>query len=208
MSQPTHPRLFLTRRFTEAVEYARTLHIELRKSSNIPYMAHLLGVTAIVMAEAGGPVPVTEDIVIAALLHDAVEDHGGLPRLHDIQSSFGPTVARLVHGLSDSFSEDGNDKAPWEARKQAYIDRLHLEELDALLISAADKLYNARAILDDYREVGPLVWQRFHRGRNQQLWYFRALLDVFEARLPSRVVSDLARTVNELDQLSSNEISQ
>ena len=80
-----NPRLVLTKRFTEAVEYARQLHTEYRKGTDIPYMAHLIGVAALVMGEAGGRVPVTEDMVIAALLHDAVEDHGGTPRLREIE---------------------------------------------------------------------------------------------------------------------------
>lgn len=97
--------LYLSDRFTRAVDYARHLHIERRKGTGIPYMAHLLGVASLLMGEAGhAPVPVTEDMVIAALLHDAVEDHGGTIRLHDITHNFGPNVARMVGGLTDSFS--------------------------------------------------------------------------------------------------------
>ncbi len=197
------PVLLLSARFTSAVDYARTLHIERRKGSEIPYMAHLLGVAALVMAEAGhAPIPITEDMVIAALLHDAAEDHGGAARLRDIDYNFGSNVARMVDGLSDSLEADPNKKGSWKERKLAYIERLRGEPADTRIISAADKLYNARAILEDYRQVGPLVWQRFKRGRNDQLWYFVALLEVFKGFGSSRTVEELERVVEELGRLS------
>ena len=160
-------QLHLTSRFTSAIEYARHIHIEHRKGTEVPYMAHLLGVASLVMGEAGhAGFPITEDMVIAALLHDAAEDHGGVPRLKDIEQSFGSNVARMVDGLSDSLAEDPNNKQSWLERKQAYIRRLRKEPVDVQLISAADKLYNARAILEDYREIGPRVWDRFKRGES------------------------------------------
>lgn len=198
--------LYLTDRFTRAVDYARHLHIERRKGTGIPYMAHLIGVASLVMGEAGhAPIPVTEDMVIAALLHDAVEDHGGRMRLLDIERNFGGNVARMVEGLTDSFTEDSAQKARWEERKQAYLDRLRDEPDDVRLISAADKLYNARAILDDYREIGPRIWQRFKRGRDQQLWYFHEILSIFKARERNRLVEEFERVVAELEVISSGE---
>ena len=103
LKQGTAEALHLSGRFTSALEYARVLHIERRKGTQIPFMAHLLGVAALVMGEAGHvDFPVTEDMVIAALLHDAAEDHGGETRLRDIECNFGPNVARMVEGLSDT----------------------------------------------------------------------------------------------------------
>src|SRR5579863_8947053 len=117
--------LHFTDRLTSAADYARTLHIERRKGTGIPYLAHLFGVASLVMGEAGlADFPVTEDMVIAALLHDAVEDHGGAARLEDIRQNFGSNVARMVEGLSDTLAEDANTKEPWEQRKQFYIDRV------------------------------------------------------------------------------------
>jgi (p)ppGpp synthase/HD superfamily hydrolase len=199
-----NPRLVLTERFTEAVEYARKLHTEYRKGTGIPYMAHLIGVAALVMGEADGRVPVTEDMVIAALLHDAVEDHGGTPRLHEIEQRFGPNVARMVAALSDTFAEDHDKKEGWEDRKKNYLARLRNEPDDVLLISAADKLYNAKAILDDFKEIGPAVFDRFKRGAKEQLWYFDELLKVFLAHPRNRIVSDLERVVQELHAVTSN----
>ncbi|HTV81611.1 MAG TPA: HD domain-containing protein [Acidobacteriaceae bacterium] len=205
MADPTD-HLYLSDRFTRAVDYARHLHIERRKGTSIPYMAHLLGVASLVMGEAGhAPIPVTEDMVIAALLHDAVEDYGGRMRLRDIKHNFGLDVARMVEGLTDSFAEDSSSKADWEQRKRAYIDRLRNELDDVHLISAADKLYNARAILDDYREIGPQIWERFKRGRRQQLRYFHALLEVFRSRARNRIMEELDRVVTELEAISSGD---
>lgn len=198
--------LYLSHRFTRALDYARHLHIERRKGTGIPYMAHLIGVASLVMGEAGEPpVPVTENMVIAALLHDAAEDHGGMMRLHDIEYNFGSDVARMVEGLTDSFAEDGAQKAEWSERKRAYLTRLESEPDDVRLISVADKLYNARTILADYREIGPRIWERFKRGRNQQLWYFRELIAAFKTRPSSRLVAELERVTRELEAISEGE---
>lgn len=195
--------LFLSDRFTQAVDYARHLHIERRKGTEIPYMAHLLGVASLVMGEAGhAPVPVTEDMILAAILHDTVEDHGGSVRLDDVRHNFGANVARIVEGLSDSLSEDSNHKEDWTMRKKHYVHRLAEEPDDVHLISAADKLHNARAILEDFRVIGDEIWKRFRRGRDQQLWYFEELLRVFRGRPASRIVDELERVVAELKKIS------
>lgn len=200
-------QLHLSSRFTSAVDYARHIHIERRKGTGIPYMAHLLGVAALVMGEAGHVgFPVTEDMVIAALLHDAAEDHGGSLRLRDIEHNFGLNVARMVEGLSDSLSEDPANKQSWLERKQAYLHRLRREPADVRLISAADKLYNARAILEDYRKIGPNVWDRFKRGRQEQIWYFDELLAIFKMSGANRIVEELERVVNELKHIAVGEI--
>jgi (p)ppGpp synthase/HD superfamily hydrolase len=199
-------QLHLGSRFTSAVDYARHIHIERRKGTDIPAMAHLLGVASLVIGEAGRVgFAVTEDMVIAAILHDAAEDHGGEPRLRDIEHNFGANVARMVEGLSDSLTEDSGNKAPWEERKKAYIARLRSEPKDVQLISAADKLYNARSILDDYRAVGPEVWKRFKRGRKEQIWYFDTVLEVFISSGENSLVNELGRVVAELKRISAHE---
>lgn len=198
----------LTPRFTQAVDYARQIHVGTRKGTQVPYMAHLLGVASLVMGETGHvPFAVTEDMAMAALLHDAVEDEGGLPRLHDIEAKFGKEVAGIVKGCTDSFEVDGDKKQQWEQRKASYIKRLREEpESDGtLLVSAADKLYNARAIIEDYGEIGAAVWKRFKRGREQQLWYFDELLKIYEARCPNwRIVKELKSMVSELRRVSAD----
>jgi len=198
--------LHFTPRLTQAVEYARVLHIERRKGTGIPYLAHLFGVASLVMGEAAlTGTPVTEDMVIAALLHDAVEDHGGAARLEHIRQNFGENVARMVEGLSDTLVEDANDKEPWEQRKTNYAERLRHEPADIRLISAAEKLYNARSILEDYRVIGPEIWKRFRRSRDLQIWYFDVLLEVFHATGNMRIVDEFERVVKELKQISAGD---
>ncbi len=209
MPERLHASLLLTDRFTDAIDYAGEIHVGTRKGTGVPYMAHLLGVASLVLGESDHvPFPVTEDIAIAALLHDAVEDEGGIPRLRDIEKKFGSNVATIVEGCTDSFEEDANKKKPWEERKNSYIERLRNEPPRTLLVSVADKLYNARAILEDYRELGPKVWDRFKRGREQQLWYFRELIRTYDERCRDwRIVNELKRTVEQLTRISSHEVS-
>jgi (p)ppGpp synthase/HD superfamily hydrolase len=204
----TAEALHLSGRFTSAVDYARILHVERRKGTQIPFMAHLLGMAELVMGEAGHvDFPVTEDMVIAALLHDAAEDHGGETRLRDIEYNFGANVARMVEGLSDTLAEDSGNKEPWEIRKENYLERLRTEPADLQLISAADKLYNARSVLDDYRKIGAKVWQRFKRPRKEQLWYFDELVKIFRSSGTNRIVEELVRVVAELRKVSESQES-
>ena len=203
-----HSAFALSSRFTQAADYARQIHRGWRKGTQVPSMAHLLGVASIVMGEVGHvPFAVTEDMIIAALLHDAVEDAGGLPRLQDIEAKFGKEVAKVVEGCTDSFEIDPYRKLSWGYRKASYIKRLREEGDESegtLLVSAADKLYNARAILEEYREIGAEVWNRFNRGRDEQLWYFDRLLEVYETKCPQwRIIKELKRVVAELKSISA-----
>ena len=189
--QPPDP--ILDRRFLEAVEYATRLHArQARKGTRVPYVAHLLGVASIVLAEGGD-----EDMAIAALLHDAVEDQGGRPTLREIERRFGKRVARLVEACTDA---DTTPKPPWKDRKVRYIAAIRHEPADARLISAADKLHNARDILADYRQHGDEVWKRFRGGREGTLWYYRALVEAFRAAGGNRLVDELDRVVTELER--------
>jgi RecA-family ATPase len=113
----------------------------------------------------------------------------------------------MVAGLSDTFSEDSSHKESWLDRKQSYLHRLRDEPADVRLISAADKLNNARAMLEDYRVIGPEVWKRFKRGRGDQLWYFDELVKVFRSFGESRIVDELERVVAELRRMSNSEPS-
>jgi hypothetical protein len=111
----------------------------------------------------------------------------------------------MVEGLSDTFAEDHDKKEGWEDRKNNYLARLRRESGDVLLISAADKLYNAKAILDDFKEIGFKVFDRFKRGKDEQLWYFDELLKVFRTHPSNRIVNDLECVVNELHALTSRD---
>jgi GTP pyrophosphokinase len=183
-------------RFDEALVYACGLHADQRrKGSGAPYVAHLLGVTAIVLEHGG-----SEDEAIGALLHDAVEDQGGAPRLAEIRQRFGPAVAEIVDDCSDS---DTTPKPPWRERKEAYIAHLPQAGRSAQLVSAADKLYNVRSTIDDYREHGETVWERFTTGRDGALWYYRTIAAKFDKLEGTPLLSQLQRAVAELEGLAA-----
>ncbi len=185
----------LGRRFLDAVEFAADKHGgQTRKASTIPYLAHLIGVASLVL-EAGGD----EDLAIAALLHDVVEDCGGAPMLKEVHRHFGGRVAKIVDGCTDAYAIP---KAPWRERKENYIRRLKGADEDTRLVSAADKLNNIRSILSDYRAVGESVWSRFNGGREGTLWYYRTLREVFLRRKLNRITRDFDLAVNELELLS------
>ena len=183
-------------RFLRAFQFAAKKHAkQTRKASTIPYIAHLMGVASLVL-EAGGD----EDLAIAALLHDVVEDCGGAPMLREVRRHFGARVAKIVDGCTDS---DTYPKPPWRERKETYIARLKKEDAETRLVSAADKLNNVRSILSDYRVVGESVWSRFAGGRDGTLWYYRTLRDEFLRSTPNRITRDLELAVNELESLTS-----
>jgi (p)ppGpp synthase/HD superfamily hydrolase len=186
-----------TDRFAEALAYAAEAHrTQLRKGSNVPYIGHLLGVAALVIEEGGD-----EDQAIAALLHDAAEDQGGLPRLEEIRQRFGERVAAIVEGCTDATEIP---KPPWRGRKEKYVEHLATAPADTLMVSLADKLYNARSILMDYMRVGPAVWERFGKGAEAQLWYYRELADAFKKagdQVPRMLATELDRVVTEIERL-------
>ena len=168
----------LTERYADAVTYAATAHAaQRRKSTNIPYISHLLAVSGSVL-EAGGD----EDQAIAGLLHDVVEDQGGLPRADDVRARFGDRVADIVLGCSNTTTEDRKDKLPYAERKAAHIAHLRQASDDVLLVTAADKLHNARAIHTDLMIDGPDMLARFNGEPSQILANYRSILDVLESR--------------------------
>src|SRR5215831_5244587 len=147
----------LTHRFDEAFQYAHGLHrTQTRKGTTVPYISHLMAVAALVIEHGGD-----EDQAIAALLHDAAEDQGGLATLGDIERRFGAKVAEIVSDCSDACTEP---KPEWRARKKAYLAKLSTKPKCSLLVSLADKVHNAEAILYDYRVLGDRLWARFTGG--------------------------------------------
>jgi len=183
-------------RFQEALWYAVTLHRgQYRKGTRIPYISHLLAVTGIVLEHGAD-----EDVAIAALLHDAVEDRGGRETLRRIRRRFGLRVAEIVEQCSDTLNVR---KPPWRRRKQAYLAHLLAASDEARLISLSDKLHNARMIVQDLRREGERVWRRFGGGEDGTLWYYRSLVDVFRrSSAPADLVQELARLVSRMHTLA------
>src|SRR5213079_3422737 len=185
----------LSRQFEKALIYATRIHGgQLRKKTRIPYSAHILGVCAIAM-EYGA----NETEAIGALLHDAVEDCGGAKRLRDIERKFGKKVARIVEGCTDT---DQMPKPPWRERKEKYIAHLKSASRSTRLVSAADKLHNARAILRNLRAEGDKLWSRFNGGKEGTLWYYRSLVTAFRQHGKSELIDELDRAISEIERLA------
>lgn len=192
MSQTSDTTL-LTNQYTAAFQLAFEVHAhQLRKGASIPYLAHVMSVSALVM-EAGGD----EDCAIAGLLHDAVEDSSdGEAMLNRIRGQFGQRVASIVKSCSDWVAVPGAPKAPWRERKEKYIQDLQSADPDALLVSACDKLHNARAIASDMRDLGVAVFDRFStKNGAEQLWYYQDLCDAFASRVNPAVTLELREAV-------------
>lgn len=183
----------LSERFDQALVWASELHREQwRKGGKVPYIAHLLAVTALVL-EGGGD----EDEAIAALLHDAVEDQGGPPTRAAIEERFGPRVAAIVEGCTDT---DQIPKPPWRGRKSAFLRRLASADASVQLVVTADKIHNTTSTLHDLRAEGPAVWDRF-RGRENALWYYNAVLETLVLSGSNPLVRRLEMVLSELETL-------
>ena len=186
----------LSTRFEEALIFATRLHArQVRKGTPVPYISHLLAVAGIVLEQGGD-----EDAAIAALLHDAVEDQGGRRTLDEIRRRFGDRVAEIVEECSDAFTFF---KPPWRKRKGAYLAHLPQASAAARLVSAADKLHNARTTVADYRASGEAIWGRFNGGREGTLWFYRAMVEALQAGGSFPLVEELDRVVSELERLAS-----
>ena len=187
----------LSRQFEKALVYATRAHgDQTRKKTGIPYIAHILGVTAIAM-EYGA----NETEAIAALVHDAVEDCGGAKRLRDIEKKFGKAVAKIVDGCTDTYE---TPKPPWRERKEAYLAHLKDSNSATRLVSASDKLHNTRAILAELRRNGLEVFERFAGKKDGTLWYYRALVTAFrEHGDHADLVDELDRVVTQIEKLSA-----
>jgi len=186
----------LSDRFLKAFSIASTLHgNQLRKASQIPYIAHLLAVAALVLENGG-----TEDQAIAALLHDAVEDQGGLDTLNKIRDEFGDYVADLVDGCTDSYTQP---KEEWKPRKLAYLEKLKNASDDVLLISLADKVHNARSILRDLHITGENTWDKFKGKKSGTLWYYQSLAKTFDDAPYPILKNELRNLVDEIQTLAN-----
>ena len=191
----------LERAFLYAAEAHRR---DRRKGTGTPYVAHLLAVASIVLEHGGD-----EEQAAAGFLHDVAEDHGGEARLADVRTTFGDGVADIVRDLSDSLVDTttGAPKEAWLPRKARYI--RHLEDVPerSLLVTAADKLHNSRALLTDHRQLGPALWQRFSApDAGSQLWYHRRVSSVIARRLRGSLAEELVHVVNELEALVATEV--
>lgn len=180
-------------RFRDALTVAMMLHGEqVKKKTNIPYLAHLLAVTALVLEHGGD-----EEQAVAALLHDAIEDAGA--EVRPLVARFGSRVAAIVEGCTDT---DVQPKPPYRERKQRYLEHLAHAPDDVILVCMADKLANVRSIIADFRVVGDRIWERFSGGKSGTLWYYREIVNVCAQKTRSALFHELERAVRELEGLA------
>lgn len=183
----------ISERYNQALRMAFDLHQkQTRKGTNIPYISHLESVAAIVWKNGG-----TEDEAIAALLHDAAEDQGGLPTLQLIRDTFGTNVASIVEHCSDTFE---TPKPDWQIRKETYIKALPKHSDSVRLVSAADKLDNIRDILAGYSQEGEVFWQKFSGSRDQIVWYYKSLCDIYLKQGPKNIGAEIQACLTALEQ--------
>ncbi|MEY2984833.1 MAG: hypothetical protein RLZZ568_1450 [Cyanobacteriota bacterium] len=191
LSTPLQP--LLTTRFAEAFALANQLHAhQYRKQTTIPYISHLMSVSALVL-EMGG----NEDEAIAALLHDAVEDQGGLATLAEIETRFGETIADLVNACSDCVTIP---KPPWQERKDQHLAKLQRVSESVLRISLADTLHNVRSIQIERRLAGERIWHKFSQGKAGLVWYYGSLSQLYSERLNSAWSQELAEIIRDWQQ--------
>lgn len=219
-------------KFQEALNLAVEVHgKDVRKGTTIPYMAHLLGVGALVLLDGGN-----ETEAIAALLHDTLEDHPEQVTATSIEEQFGTEVLSIIQSCSDTpLNYRGGPKPPWKERKQYYLN--HLEglfngksseehkmhsvpralppeslEVSILRVSLADKVDNVRSMVADYRGLGEPFWERFNAGKDDQIWFITSLLDVYQKghkrlKACAFLMAEFERSVGELKQLAGYNFS-
>jgi GTP pyrophosphokinase len=194
--------MFWADRMELALVTAHRIHSDQRrKGTGVPYLTHLLAVCALV-GEYGGD----QDQMIAALLHDSLEDRPDRISREVLVETFGWRVAHIVVGCSDCLA---NPKPPWEPRKRAYLDRLRGDQPWVKLVVTADKIHNTRALVRDYRVVGEPMWSRFNADKHQQCWYLRSCVNILADGWSHPILRDLEALVDELEQLvAASELSE
>jgi len=198
------PAIHLTDNFHQAMKFANKMHKDAaRKSTSIPYICHPIGVASLVI-EAGGD----EEQIISALLHDVAEDCGGEIALKKIRKKFGPRVERIVRGCSDSLTEDPDKKEPWKVRKENHIKHLKTADMDVLIVTAADKLHNARSIVTDLQIHGDELWERFNSDKDSIFWYYQEIFKILESKQVSQVLLVPLRNAIEMMQGTYEQGSQ
>ncbi len=187
----------LTDKIAKALALAVDAHDgQWRKGTSIPYIAHPMAVASIALEHGAD-----EEQAMAALLHDAVED-GGSSYADLIRIQFGDRVADIVAGCTDGIPDANGRKQAWKPRKEAYLAHLKHANMDVLLVSSSDKLHNARSIVEDLLNSGLSVYDRFSVSKEETLWYYESLADIFEER-GTQTAKALKEAVRTMRRLSS-----
>jgi (p)ppGpp synthase/HD superfamily hydrolase len=194
MSHERNVYMALTQRFHDALIFIAKKHGDQVTNNTVyPYISHLMGVTSLVM-EYGGD----EDEAIAALLHGFNETQDGPEALQEIEAQFGKNVAEIVRGCNDA---DNTADLAWRPRKEAYLKHLQTASPSIRLVAAADKLYNARNLVANYRAHGTAIYEKCCGGRDGLLWYYKSLVRAFRSGKKEQIVEEFARVVADLTDM-------
>jgi (p)ppGpp synthase/HD superfamily hydrolase len=193
MSEQKENKIFLSPKFEEALILANRIHADqTRKDSGAPYLSHILGVTALVLEDGG-----TEEEAIAALLHDAAEDHGGEEMLSTIREKFGEKLEQIVRECSDTLEMP---KPPWKGRKEQHLDELKTALPETIRVMLADKVYNARNLQRSLEKSGPQTWDNFKGGREGTLWYFRQMHTLLSQFCSGYMIDEFSRLIDLIEE--------
>ena len=188
MSEQRINKTTLGPKFEEALIFANRIHAQQkRKDSGAPYLAHVLGVTALVLEDGG-----SEEEAIGALLHDAAEDQGGEEILAAIREQFGARVEQIVRECSDTLV---SPKPPWKERKEGHLEMLKTALPETIRIMQADKVYNARNLQRSLIDYGSQTWQNFKGGREGTLWYFRQMHTLLSQTRAGYLMMEFSRLI-------------
>ncbi len=181
-------------RYEAALILAARAHLsQVRKVGADPYIVHLAHVSVILLRHG-----FSEDVAIAGLLHDIVEDQG-IP-VAEIEAEFGPAIAEMVAALTER-KREGEVERPWQVRKQEALAQLRQASLDAVAVKAADVLHNAQSVAQGLRRDGDSIWHSFSQGPEKTLWYYRSVAAIVRERLGEHALAvELDAAIESLEQ--------
>ncbi len=189
-----------SQKLEEALSLASTRHHgQTRKGSSVPYVTHLFH-ASMILARHGE----AEDAMIAALLHDIVEDtchsqNECLTLLEHIEQRFGTAVKEAIITLSEPKRNQKGATLSWKERKMRYLSQLEAGSQLALVVSAADKIHNLSTLLEDLATRGDVVWRMFTGTQDESLWFYERVADVLRDRLHNKVLmGELSDLVEQL----------
>ncbi|MCA0444000.1 HD domain-containing protein [Corynebacterium amycolatum] len=161
-----------------------------RKGSGVPYISHPMSVMSIAASVTND-----EDVLLAALFHDILEDVPENYSRAEMEDEFGPRVVEIVEGVTKDSSLPS-----WQERADAYLEQLSHGSEESLIVAAADKFHNLSQTLEDLERDGHALWERFRSTPSQQLWWYTSVRNVIAERLPDLpLLADLGVLIERLD---------
>ena len=187
----------ISKKVNLALKVASKAHRDqVRKGTDIPYISHPVAVAMVI-----GKYTTNEDIIVAGILHDILEDVK--PSIYsetDMRDDFGDKITDIVKDVSED-KIAGEPEKPWIERKKGYLAHLdNLANVEPIIVSTADKIHNLTDMLDEYERVGNRFWQRFNASKDDELWFYKTFLEIVQKKaIPEKMKADLESLVNRLE---------